>query len=145
MMFAMSETSPGRAAAPPGTSDSIARSNAHAALLLEVGARFHPEEASFLGVAGVDDRVIDLGPGRAERLIAATETASASASASAEPSGTAARCTVASVSEKPTSPEMVLASTAAVGRPPTRGCRISTRLVSTTGNTARMPLPVGPR
>ena len=36
-----------------------------------------------------------------------------------------------------------LASTAAVGLPPTRRCRMSMMLVSTTGNTARLPLAVG--
>jgi hypothetical protein len=41
---------------------------------------------------------------------------------------------------KPIRPQPLLASTAAVGGPPMRGCRISIMLVNTTGNSAMMPL-----
>ncbi len=49
----------------------IARSNGAAQLLLEVYARFNPERAGEIGVMGVDNRVIDLGPARTERVQAA--------------------------------------------------------------------------
>ena len=44
------------------------------------------------------------------------------------------------VAENPAIPSRLLASTAAVAGPPMRGCRISIRLVNTTGNSAMMPL-----
>ena len=45
---------------------------------------------------------------------------------------------------KPPSPITALASTAAVAGPPTRWCKMIMMLVSTIGNTARLPLAVGP-
>jgi len=51
----------------------VAKSNAAAQPLLEVIARFHPEFASRVGVAGYDDRVVDLKPGSKERERAVVE------------------------------------------------------------------------
>ena len=45
---------------------------------------------------------------------------------------------------KPSRPSGALASTAAVGLPPARRCRMRMMLVSTTGNTAKSPLPYEP-
>ncbi|GAC1347702.1 MAG: DUF885 domain-containing protein [Myxococcales bacterium] len=56
---------------PAGARDWIARSNQNAQLLLDVQARFRPEQAARLGVAGFDDRVFDAAPGHRERLRAA--------------------------------------------------------------------------
>jgi uncharacterized protein (DUF885 family) len=58
-------------------SDWVARSNAHAQVLLETLARFNPEEASSLGVTTVDEQVIDLGPRVGERSRAALAQAQA--------------------------------------------------------------------
>jgi hypothetical protein len=49
----------------------VARSNAEAQILMEVYARFYPESAGRFGMAGLDGRVVDLGPARSERLRAA--------------------------------------------------------------------------
>ena len=49
----------------------ITRSNADAQVLMEVYARFDPESAGRFGMAGLDGRVVDLGPARSERLRAA--------------------------------------------------------------------------
>ena len=49
----------------------ITRSNAEARILMEVYARFYPESAGRFGMAGLDGRVVDLGPARSERLRAA--------------------------------------------------------------------------
>ncbi|MEO8445173.1 MAG: DUF885 domain-containing protein [Gammaproteobacteria bacterium] len=49
----------------------IAKSNEEAQQLLDVYARFYPEMAGALGVAGLDSRVIDLGPALSERVQAA--------------------------------------------------------------------------
>jgi hypothetical protein len=46
----------------------IARSNANAQLLLDVQARFEPEGAARLGIAGLDEHITDLTPGHRERL-----------------------------------------------------------------------------
>ena len=45
---------------------------------------------------------------------------------------------------RPIKPQALLASTAAVAGPPMRGCRISIMLVNTAGNSAIMPLTLGP-
>ena len=45
---------------------------------------------------------------------------------------------------RPIRPQALLASTAAVGLPPMRGCRISIIEVNTIGNSAIMPLIFGP-
>ena len=45
----------------------IERSNQNAQLLLEVQARFQPEQASRTGMAGIDDRIADFGPGHRAR------------------------------------------------------------------------------
>ena len=59
--------------APPtrNTPEWITRSDLAAQLLLEVYARFDPEGAGTIGVTGVDNRVIDLGPALTERVQAA--------------------------------------------------------------------------
>ncbi len=49
----------------------ITRSDIAAQLLLDVYARFYPEQAGEIGVTGVDNRVIDLGPALPERVQAA--------------------------------------------------------------------------
>lgn len=49
----------------------IAKSNTEARILLDTYARFFPEMASEIGVAGLDSRVIDLGPAQSERVRAA--------------------------------------------------------------------------
>ena len=48
----------------------IEKSNQHAQLVLEMLARFHPEVGSMFGMPGVDERVIDLGPGIDDREFA---------------------------------------------------------------------------
>ncbi|MEQ1803682.1 MAG: DUF885 domain-containing protein [Gammaproteobacteria bacterium] len=53
----------------------IAKSNAEAQLLLDTYARFFPEMASGIGVTGLDNRVIDLGPAQSERIRAAFNSA----------------------------------------------------------------------
>ena len=54
------------AAAPPAQSW-IDRSNQNAQVLLDVQARFFPEGGARLGIAGIDERIIDLTPGHHER------------------------------------------------------------------------------
>jgi uncharacterized protein (DUF885 family) len=51
--------------------DWITRSNAEARMLLDTYVRFYPEMAGKLGVAGVDSRIVDLGPAVSERVEAA--------------------------------------------------------------------------
>jgi uncharacterized protein (DUF885 family) len=58
------------AAANPAP-DWITRSNAEARMLLDTYVRFYPEMAGKLGVAGVDSRIVDLGPAVSERVEAA--------------------------------------------------------------------------
>src|SRR5258705_13230288 len=62
----------------------------------------------------------------------------------AEPNRSAAMCNTAIAMPSPINPPALLASTAAFGGPPMRGCRISIMLVNTTGNSAMMPLILGP-
>lgn len=50
----------------------IAKSNAHAQVLLDVLARFSPEFAASTGIPGYDDKIADFGPGVNERTRAAT-------------------------------------------------------------------------
>lgn len=49
-------------------SESIERSNKNAQALLDVLARFVPEQAARVGIAGIDDRIIDFTPGHRARL-----------------------------------------------------------------------------
>src|SRR5258708_5752748 len=61
-----------RHAPPSGAHDAaahawVSRSDANARLLLEVQARFAPEQAARLGMAGLDDRISDFSPGHRER------------------------------------------------------------------------------
>jgi hypothetical protein len=55
------------AAALAATPEWITRSNDHAKILLEAQARISPEGAARLGVEGVDEKILDLKPGFAER------------------------------------------------------------------------------
>ena len=52
------------AAAPPAW---VGQSNRHAQILLDIMARYSPEGASFFGVEGHDDEIVDLKPGNSER------------------------------------------------------------------------------
>jgi uncharacterized protein (DUF885 family) len=53
---------------PPAAQKSwIERSNENAQLLIDVQARFRPEGAARVGVAGIDDKIMDLGPGHRAR------------------------------------------------------------------------------
>ncbi|HEY1332739.1 MAG TPA: DUF885 domain-containing protein, partial [Myxococcaceae bacterium] len=54
--------------------DWVRESDAAAQPMLKVRAQFFPEGAQRLGIEGVDDKVVDLGPGHAERYRAALET-----------------------------------------------------------------------
>jgi len=58
-------------AAAPTTPAWVARSNEHAQILLRATAAFQPEQVSFFGVPGYDDRVSDLGPDNDRRYRAA--------------------------------------------------------------------------
>ena len=58
----------------------------------------------------------------------ATETPRAAVRARADPSGTAARCSVSNAALKPARAKTAFASTAAVAGPPTRRCKISMML-----------------
>jgi hypothetical protein len=46
----------------------VAKSDAHAKVLVDVLARFGPESASQFGVEGLDNEILDLKPGRQERV-----------------------------------------------------------------------------
>jgi len=56
---------------PAPAPDWITRSNAEAQVLLDTYVRFYPEMAGKLGVAGVDGRIVDLGPAVSQRVEAA--------------------------------------------------------------------------
>jgi hypothetical protein len=49
----------------------VEKSDAHARVLIDVLSRFSPEGASQFGVEGLDEQVLDLAPGRQERIQAA--------------------------------------------------------------------------
>ena len=51
----------------------IEKSNEHARVVLDVFAQFSPEGAGSLGVDGLDEQILDLGPGIHERNLAASE------------------------------------------------------------------------
>lgn len=57
--------------APAPAAAWVTRSNQNAQVLLDVMARFAPEQAGFFGVAGMDEKVLDLNPGFEERADAA--------------------------------------------------------------------------
>jgi hypothetical protein len=63
-----SPPAPAPAKAEIGSQDWIARSNRNAQLLLDVVARFRPEQAAHTGIAGIDERIFDLAPGHRDRL-----------------------------------------------------------------------------
>jgi len=62
-------------ATPPAAAedDWVAKSNGYANLILQEIAKFSPEGAGRLGIDGLDEDIIDLGPGIQERSIASTE------------------------------------------------------------------------
>ena len=51
----------------------VARSNANAKLLVDLDAKYVPEQASSLGAEGFDDQIIDYTPGHDARLRAETQ------------------------------------------------------------------------
>ena len=53
--------------------DWVRKSNEHAQVVLEILAKFNPEGAASFGVDGLDENILDLGPGIQERGIAASE------------------------------------------------------------------------
>ncbi len=53
--------------------DWVEKSNQHARIVLDVLAKFSPEGAGSLGVDGLDEEILDLGPGIHERGIAESE------------------------------------------------------------------------
>src|SRR5262249_50132868 len=55
--------------------DWVARSNENAQVMLEVIGQFSPEQASFVGLQGYDDRVTDLGPDLTRRFVEAMKKA----------------------------------------------------------------------
>lgn len=55
--------------------DWISKSNAHAQVLINVMAKYSPEQAGRLGVDGLDEEILDLKPRRYERYIADLEQA----------------------------------------------------------------------
>ncbi len=61
--------------ASPGLSDVgwVEKSNAHARIVLEALAQFTPEGAGGLGVDGLDEEIVDLGPNVYERGLAVSE------------------------------------------------------------------------
>ncbi|ATB36932.1 hypothetical protein CYFUS_002347 [Cystobacter fuscus] len=71
----MASTAPARPQA--GKPEWMARSDANARVLLDLLARFDPEDASALGMTGRDEQVMDLGPGVAGRKRAAMTQAKA--------------------------------------------------------------------
>jgi len=65
------QAAPAAKAAAPATQAWVQRSNELAKILLNAQAPFNPEELSFFGVPGLDDKVSDLGPDREARFRAA--------------------------------------------------------------------------
>ena len=72
---ATAEKGGGSSNAAPADRSWIARSNEKAKILLDVQARFAPEQAARIGQTGLDDRIMDLTPGHEERLRQATNEA----------------------------------------------------------------------
>jgi len=64
-----------RAGTPPPSPEWVQRSNANAAVLMQVMARFGPEQAGFFGISGYDEEIFDLKPNVNARAKAATEQA----------------------------------------------------------------------
>ena len=60
-------------AAAAEDADWVEKSNQHAQIVLDVLAKFSPEGAGSLGVDGLDEEILDLGPGIHERGIAESE------------------------------------------------------------------------
>ncbi len=72
---AHSQPAAARAGTPTPAPEWVQRSNANAAVLMQVMARFGPEQAGFLGLSGYDEEIFDLKPGVNARAKAATEQA----------------------------------------------------------------------
>jgi uncharacterized protein (DUF885 family) len=68
---------PAAAAAAPAVPAWVARSNDNAMILIRAQAAFQPEQFSFFGIPGYDDKVLDLAPKRSERYRAAMAQAKA--------------------------------------------------------------------
>src|SRR5262245_50759692 len=60
--------------APPDR-EWVAQSDRHARVLLDVVARLAPENASDLGIAGLDEAISDISPGYEDRAVAANRAA----------------------------------------------------------------------
>jgi hypothetical protein len=69
LILAIGSVSP----AVAGEASWIEKSNAHAKVVLDALAKFSPEGAGSLGVDGLDEQIMDLGPGIQERGIAESE------------------------------------------------------------------------
>lgn len=71
----LSATAAPPTAAPPAATAAtpawVATSNDNAMILIKAQAQFSPEEFSFFGIPGYDDKVSDFGPRRSERFVAA--------------------------------------------------------------------------
>lgn len=65
---ALAQTAKSATKATPASPTWVTRSNEHAQVLLGAQAQFSPEDMSFLGVPGYDDRVTDLKPDNAGRF-----------------------------------------------------------------------------
>jgi hypothetical protein len=76
LLAATSAAQPAPAVAPKAP-DWVETSNAHARVLLDVAARFQPEGASEVGLAGLDEQTVDLGPDLHARSLAAVREARA--------------------------------------------------------------------
>jgi hypothetical protein len=63
----LAQAAPATAAAAAAGPAWVTRSNDFAQILLQAQAPFQPEEVSFFGVPGYDDKVTDLGPDNARR------------------------------------------------------------------------------
>ncbi|WP_369978545.1 DUF885 domain-containing protein [Xanthomonas bundabergensis] len=63
----LAQTAPAKATAQAASPAWVTRSNEFAQILLQAQAPFQPEEVSFFGVPGYDDKVTDLGPDNGRR------------------------------------------------------------------------------
>lgn len=75
--FAQAAAPAASAKAAPAAPAWVARSNEYAQILIRAHAPFIPEQMSFFGIPGFDDRTFDYGPGYARRFREATAQAKA--------------------------------------------------------------------